>query len=456
MKKLLLTVSLLLVFCGIAKSQNESAIASENAFLASANLGNVVRNWGDSMSISVHLIFDSGSVFAMTPFAMQCASTGAMPTFNARITKEVPNIVVNDMRIVDHTAYFCGSFVDTTLPLIHPLRTKGIIGCVDLFDFQSSMLQIKIFSFDSIRRFMRMLAYDGLAGPKVVALGERRVLSSSPTVYKSAVAEYDIVSNPTLCNIYVADGESMYDLVLSEEKVVVVGYNHTANDIIALHRADRNNVVLDLFSTDEFLYTPGNWEVNLGMYASYLGNNHFAVSYVHHSSDNKFYTRIRVFDIPTMANINSQQFMMYQKYEPTETAFDPKNKTLIMIHEMPLPIIPADLDYRYFIHLDPYSTVPYTANVLLPKKHFYYSSLDIFRNSHYVAIGGNRWYYQHVTAPQPNINGCPSLKNIYVEPIQNLDYYPSFLSSMEPLNPSSFDKQPIVNSTTIYLECKDE
>ena len=106
--------------------------------------------------------------------------------------------------------------------------------------------------------------------------------------------------------------------------------------------------------------------------------------------------------------------------------------------------------------MHPYNTASYNTHVLEPvTDHF--ASLDMFAKEYYVAVGGNRWYYQHTSAPQPNANRCPKAPDINILPQSNL---PPLITTTFILPSSASFTDTVINCpvypSNLVLDCVDK
>lgn len=450
MKKTLFTACLLALSLSVAYAQNESAVAYEGTYLYQAADDAVIRHWKDEFSVSVHTV-PQGTVFVQTPFAAQCATTGASPLTTATVSDTLDIIQIYDLRLWNGIAFFCGSIRDTLAPSNY--QYKGIIGYFSVQEFNTQNLTLNIQVFDSVRWFYRMQVYDGPAGDKVVALGSYRNTAGPTPQYYSIIMEDDIMSPATSCNYKYDADEILCDLVLTDNYVVSVGYQPNNNYAISLRRANRASVIPTIDSVHIFY---GNTaEVVQNLYATKLKGDYIVAAYLHReaSPDETFYTRLRVFDITDMSEINAQEFPQREKYAPLALAYDDRHDILTIVH--PEPFTSQHITgATYFVQANPFTTGSYAATVLDP--HFkYFADIDAFQSEYHVAIGGNRWYFQHTTAPQPNPNDCPKSEKIIIDPIAKLNTFPLQYSTPDTLYFSTLTLTVPLNLTQLNLICTD-
>lgn len=450
-------------------AQNESAVASENFYLINPVDYSVVRNGENNYSLSSHMA-KGGTYFVKTDFGITNATTGSLAYYIALITDSIPNLNVLDMRIVDEYAFMCGSVwdsIDSTTYISH-----GFLGYFNISDmYQNNTLNINLHVYDSTREFNRMVAYKDMTDYKIVALGSYREYDMVDTVYlypSCLVEEYIMSSVPSILireikpfNYWGAPREAMMDLVLVGDYVVLVGRLNfpyspiNSNYSICVRYANKQAVIGDPMLDNHYYYSTLMPEVNNNIHAVALDENKIAVSYVYHDNTaEKFYTRLRVIDIPSMDMLSSQQFKTYSKDEPTELAYDPKNQILTLLHTMPFPAL-LSYNNSYFVQIDPYSKATYTAPVLFPQKGLY-TSLDMFNDEFYVATGQNWWYYQHTTAPQPNENQCPQVDEIKIRPIPILTSNFFYLTDTITTTYHSTTRNAVINPTKIIHLCDDK
>ena len=450
-------------------AQSESAVGLENNFLANPGDNSVVRNWKNGYTLSSHAA-NGFTHFVKTDYGLINATSGSTAYYSALIADSISDIIVSDMRIVDDYAFFCGSIWDSIAPQTY--IQHGILGCFDIQEmYATNTLAIKLHVYDSIREFGRMVAYKDTTDYKVVALGTYREYDTSYSVYRypsCLVEDYIMTSVSSITirkiqpfNVSGTQREEMMDLVLSGEYVVLVGRLYfpnppiNSNYSICIRLANKDDVINDPMLDNHYVYNTVDQEVNNIIRAVALNENHIAISYVYPYTPEDFFTRLRVIEIPSMTMIASQQFKTYTKDEPIELAYDPRNDILTLLHTMPFQTL-FSYNNSYFVQIKPHSKVPYSAPVLFPQKGLY-SSLDMFNSEYYVATGQNFWYYQHTSAPQPNINLCPKTNEINIDPIHTLN---TIVSPMPNINITTYyhhnTKYSIVKPTIINLLCDDK
>ena len=450
MKKLLI-ISIVFLFGGFALAQNESAVGNENSVLVNAPEFSVVRNWQNTFTIS-----SRGKYLVKDTLGMISASTGTVPYYSALITDSIPNLHINDMKFVDNYAFICGYII------VSGSNMRGVLGYFNLNDFYAyNTLQIKLHVYDNIREFSKMVAYHDVTGYKVVAIGTY-IWGS---LYPSCVVEGNVL-NPIIPNNfrYVPFSSASYpreyltDLVLINDSVYFVGYLYDAltpgypYNTLCIRTADKHDVINTFSGCNQ--YDTGFNEVNGRVHAAKLKEGLFAVSYVYkNKTTGAFYTRIRTFDINTLNMVYSQEFQTYQKDEPIEMAYDANNNILTLLHPMPFKNQHSYFQ-SYFVQADPLATLSYYAPVLSPKIGLF-SSIDMFSNVYYVSTGENHWYYQHTTAPQPNLNYCPEMDRILVKPISNIDKHIGASSNVMSSVVNTDIRIVNINPITIDLQCDD-
>ena len=469
MKKLLFIS--ILFFSTSLMAQNESAVASENSFLIYPADYSVVRNWNDNYSLSSHLSM-GGTYFVKTEFGMINATTGSIANYLSLITDSIQNLNVMDMRIVDEYAFICGNVWDSVDSITY--ITHGFLGYFNIRDMiQNHNMSIKLHVYDSIREFGRMVAYQDTGGYKIVALGSYREYypynNNTIILYPTCLVEdYIMTFVPSIqiqkiqpFNSYGTPREIMTDLVLVDDYVVLVGRLHYpsspihTNYSICVRYANKQNVIGDPMLNIHYYFKTPSPEVNGDIIAVALDKKNIAVSYVNvNNNTDEFYTRLRVIEIPSMKMFSSQQFKTYSKDEPIEMAYDPENDILTLLHPMPFQT-PFSYNYSYFVQIKPYSIDPYPAPVLYPQNGLY-TSLDMFNDQFYVATGQNWWYYQHTTAPQPNVNRCPQTKEINIEPIPNLDAFSFSGHNTISTTYHETGRSTVIKSTKIIHFCNDK
>ena len=461
MKNKLLILSVFTLFCGFASAQNESALADEMTVLVNAPDFSVVRNWQNTFTISSH-----GKYLVKDTLGMTSATTGTVSFFSALITDTISNLSISDMKFVDNYAFICGSIRVSSTP--GTVIRRGVLGYFDVNEFYAyNMLSIKLHVYEDVKGFSKLVAYNDITDYKVVAIGDYKLSVSGGLLYPSCIVE-DLVMNPIATNYFkwvTYDTTSLYpreyltDLLLVDNQVVFVGYLYRMGvlpypyNTLSIRVADKHDVTGTISNRN--LYDTGVDEIVGNVRATYLQDNHFALSYLYHDGiTGDFFTRIRTIDANSMKMVCSQEFQTYDKDEPIEMAYDSLNNILTILHPMPFFSL-VSYSQSYFVQINPFTTYSYNASVLISKE-VLLSSIDMFSDEYYVSTGGNHWYYQHTIAPQPNFNGCPDHKEIIVKPLPNPDRTNDPNTPLGVYSVVTMDtRSALVNTTTIDLQCDD-
>lgn len=345
---------------------------------------------------------------------------GAMPTVELE-----QYYVVYDMEIVNNYLFMCGQYK----------YGEAFLAWLDLSDLSNSTASITYIRADKATILRRMVAYMAPSGVlKVVAVGEEDYMwpdwstpgypsmwddcydmggtpIPSSSIFRSCLPPYTCFLNfvvefddpQTLSTTdykFVATHDSLHaelvhDVVLTDNYVVFVGEQGGIDDILSLHRCDKNQVIATF---DDYYEFPVPAPEGMTWYIScHMKDDTIAVVSRGASTLGPiphYETRLRVVDAATMTMTSSQQFDYGDfKSDPTDIVYTPGTQTLVLLQELNFPSTPGSYNYA-FLHLKPYVGIPiyYAEGMAERTRCLSFCSMDrVPDGKHYISTGGDYW-----------------------------------------------------------------
>ena len=421
MKKLLFMAAFLLPMT--AKAQLGSLV--ENP--ANGDKGNIVRVWQgkekvlsygrvglNQHTVNAFCLSDYSNIYLSAPpspvLTIQCADLSAI--LSAQVNPRLTDI--RDMTIVDDYVFFCGDAVDTT----YPPTSTDVIGWFKLADFSSSTINLNYFEIpqNTASYLKRIAAYpSGQGGFTVLALGEDINFTDyifeikNVTATTSLSVDYRQFSASSYWVKEAAD-----DILVTDEDVFVVGNNRTtANGFqLCIRRTDRNIGITSPQFNLRYDYIASGYEVNANTHSTLTEDNIIATSYVHAPTSTSFTTRLRLIDPTSMDMINSQEYLIDEKWEPEGIVYVDIPRKLVILQE--------NADQWFFTELDPFNNHQYMANIMYHQDQEFHS-LDSDHKDMFVSAGIKHFLYFHnLFMPLPTSTRCPENKDVMIDPIDNI------------------------------------
>lgn len=341
--------------------------------------------------------------------------------------KLLPNIRVMDLRIFSGKAYFCG---------VNNTTNQGVLGTFDATLLQSvpNTVPIDYFDVPSISMLTRLEVYKDLStgNPRVAAVGYNDgnacgVWACGRVVDCADFWPGSMTTTITMGNSYYGgmnDIEQWFDVVATEDWVVLVGYGIMGGQRgLMLRRFPKNNP-MDPTEVDNmyFYKLPEivSWEEVRGVF---LKENDIAVVYRGPRDNNVTdYTDFRIFNISTMKNINSQEYVIPYKSYIWEMAYMEHADRVVVLDNFPSPVYMSN-----FVYLIPYRTALYSS-VYVNDKDWEFQSVTNLDGDYFVGAGCMHFLLRDATAVYPayNLNTpppdlCPADKELRVEIIENIE-----------------------------------
>ncbi len=393
-------------------------------------------------------------------------------SLNVREIKLPRNIFVRDIRVSGTNIYFCGYKVNNQLMT----SNEGIIAHVSYNDFGSSVVPLTYDVIDSnyVSVLYRLAAYYEPATQmdKIVAVGEHLyappatgcIGMSTPGPYicgQRAVLECDFdpnvpaFSNHTgvYTNVNVPHLEYVDEVIETDNYIAIVGFDKD-EDAISIHPCPKGASILSSFDT--YYYYPGTEYDGLSFFhGCVMRKDTIAIASLSLNTPTPtqlFETRIRTFDLPSHKMTTSQAvYLGTDKTEPLELVYMPHYQKLVMLMYFQFP--PNQYNYT-FLHLKPYSPVPYTAKGLYESgSRLPYTSVDRLTTTHYISTGGDYWFMKDVTIDAASTN-CYKVDNVDINKVEIRQFVKktfNYTPAIPGIDPKSDNLQVIVNNA--FIRC---
>ena len=378
MKKTIFLTAMLLTG-NLSYTQGVTAVLTETSnFITSTQ--EIVRNWNDS------LVLTYGYTGLVPYLFLSDLSSAPSDPYNSSTTginkRLIDGYQIRDIYIHQDTAYYCGAFYHT------PDSSSGFYGWVCLNNFSLSVPHY--YTIPGTVAINKLVAYhDMLNRTKVVAIGKQSPQPTSPYVFPDIFIDVTNASAgaPQIRHFPFSQDsanvnwrEEAFDIMLSQNKVVVVGSRRQldTNQSVCLRLGDMNTTAtLGLPNVLYFQYPAG--EVNGRIISTTLANDSLiAISYVHYNSNNgRFSTRVHIIDVGFLNGImlRSKEYPINEKYDPIDMVYVPEDHYLAIVHANNHP----DTLMNYVHVMDPF--VPTGEGFHMYRVPLNNSSLDKFQNS---------------------------------------------------------------------------
>lgn len=450
--KNVLFLALILSVSSLTMAQTFNSAIEEDVAVPLPSVGSsIVRNWNDDFVFSYH------SDGVKSTFVCTKVSDFSSPYYAAGPNIDEyyyhiptsPSIWINDIKIVKDYAFFCGWEV------ISPSLSIGIIGAIYLPDFIAGTFSYNYHRIDQTLELKQMVAYDNGGRYKVVAIGTKQLpsLSSNNCAVEIVNPQNPSLSNYDYYNFYSSATytEFINDIVCTDRTITFVGVIiSSTNGYYLSYRASADkSAVLSDPSLDILHVMPYSFESSgIHPQAVHLKENLIAVSYLHDDGIGSFSSRLRVIDVASNINTNSQEMSIDLKDEPIELAYSSEEDQMALLH----PLLNLTGGTSQFSFWHPFATVSYYADITYYSKPFY--SIDIFRKTNLVSTGGNLWYLQDMLSFYNR--SCPPLTSRKIQIIAplNINSYtipvsaPSYLAPYQLVPGFSLRNTLLLNCST--------
>lgn len=411
--------------------------------------GYPICNWNDKYSLAF-LKDANGAMFSLIDHSDYFSNlSGMLPpiphpalyekhvsipnTFNL-YGNSYSNLTVRDIYIVDRYAFFCGTIYDETYN-----KWFAIYGYLILADFTNNSLTSVNVNIHLLRPdsgsgginpdvLDRLVAYSNGTDYDIVAFGDENGMDESIGHFfcTSKIVEiHNVTQNPTVCDVadllYVpntARKQFVDDIFLTDNHVVFTRHNreilYYASYIHpCVSFAHKGMVVADLCNPvyNQNYYIPGYEEGNDTVVGTYLGEDRFAIAYLHYEiPELQMYTRIRTIDINSLNTSNDIQFKKSEKENPVRMIYYPEKESLVLLQQIKHASDFAVIEYP---------NVNSTPLTLLNTGYRNYNSLQkVVNKQSFISTNSNIVYLQNPFASfPPSSNGCPDFESIPIIPI---------------------------------------
>lgn len=370
------------------------------------------------------------------------------------------SINVRDFRIINDWLYFCGENTNSK---------RGVIGVFKLASFffpVGTNTHFDFFEVSNTTTLFKMVAYMDPATniPRLAAVGYNR--GNNCGVWACGVwvdcEGYAPGASPTSVSVFnsyygaPSEIEQWNDVVATDDWVVLVGSGYIAGQKGLMLRKFHKGLPSDPELDNLYFYSESEAFVADEVRALTIINNDVAVAYRGIRIDNVTdFTKFRIFDINSMHNINSQEYVVPYKSKINEVAYMELANQVVLINEFPSPVSISN-----FVYLTPYQTTTYNSVYVRDKTQYYWSVTNLDGN-YFVGAGYFHFLLRDASALFPANNNyssipslCPENEDLKVYIIDNINPYLVFYPLPQPptnLNASGIDS-PLWNKL-LQIRC---
>lgn len=396
----------------------------------------IIRSCSNGHAISYHYEDTNTKYLAHIDYSGFYATPAA--TFPIKHTIPINEFTINDMKANNGIVVFCGYTGN------YP-STTGIIGYFNEHDFTNNTnINITYYTFLinnlKISGINKLVVYNiDNINNKVVAIAT--ISNNTDTTYgheywSNAILEIDDITNITSTSCHYAEITNNYnyinDIVATSDFVTFLTASNNYGNI-QLRKAKKNSILGNglIDQTHEY---PSPYESNALVYGVALDNDSIAIAYIHLLPNSDGTTlRLRMFDLNTMVNFNSQEMYVLEKYEPCELIYSSNLRMITLLMPQKYNYITTE---NTFVRLYPHFTSTYSSTQFYHPSH-YFQSLDTLKIENLISCERNFWYMQKDNALWQTSQFCPNVEEIKVLNIENLNNN----SDSDPLIP--FPASPI-------------
>ena len=452
MKKLIILFTALsaVLSTAIAQTKYTAAVWKENS---SYTINPPIRNWTRDYSITYEVDNSGNYYFCLikhTPFFGIPPSPTTPPVVSilrAQIIRSSFSFNVEDIYVVDDLAFFCGSYTNLATS-----EKNAMWGYLDLNDFFTASVTVNYYKLQDIpptvapKSLDRLVAYNNGGRYDVVAYNRvsdpcckiieiQNANSATPVCYT-----YDLdVSTPPvpMCVMYIDD------ISEDDSHVIVSGHDISNPSVYVIWYGiyKKTNIYNSIVNNRTF-FLPSSEKSNGSVICTGMNRTgEFALAYTYYDNIMEtWYTRMRVINTTTGANVNSQQFVKDYKLEPLQMKYLPDLSSVELIQDLGASAA--------FVQLYPNSSTSYTTSALNHAGR-YFDNIDAIRGHHFVTCNERNVYIQDRTMNLPASSvACPDNQGVKVSIIPNLTTSTKSYFSFGLLN--TFDSI-IANVTTDVL-----
>jgi hypothetical protein len=429
MKKLIILFTALSVVLSTVTAQTRytAAVWKENA---SHTINPPIKNWKKDFSVTYEVDNSGEGYFCLikhSPFFNTPPTPTTPPMasiFRAKITGFGYTFVVKDIYVVGDSAFFCGSCYDLSTH-----DKNAMWGYLNLNDFFTASVNVKFYKLQDgmggVAPLLldRLVAYNNGGRYNVVAYSRSsspcsKIIEIQNADVPSAVCKtYDLpVSSPSvpMCVMYIDD------ISEDESNVIVSGHDisNPAVDVIWYGIYKKTDIYNSIVNNRTFLLSSSENPNGSVICAGMNRTGEFALSYTYYDNImDAWYTRMRVINTVTGANVNSQQFAKDYKPEPLQMTYLPDLSSVELIQDLG--------SSAAFVQMFPFVSTSYTTSALNHATH-YFDNIDAIEGHHFITCNGKNIYIQDRTMNLPaSTAACPDNYSVKVDIIRNLSTTPT-------------------------------
>jgi len=338
------------------------------------------------------------------------------------------NYMVRDMRYCNNTVFLCGTYLN-----------QAFLLCVPYNDVATSTgSTITSFFISPLVTLTRMVVFTepSTGVEKIIAVGEEVYQPCpTPTSFYSCADRVVLECTYQIGTIMIDASritndanhkEYVTEVIETDSYVALVGY-FSDKSAISIHRCIKGPSVL-ASDFDNFFYYPGTSGDGCSIFhGCRMKEDTIAIASLsvrELAPTHKFETRIRTFDLQTMAMTTAQAIDLDEdKAEPEELVYLPQYQTLVMLQDFNFPTPASGHNYA-FLHLKPYIASNYNANGWVeintnpnPNPPLSYRSVDWLYDKFYISSGGNYWLMKN-SLLDVTTTGCYDCHKIKVKNIK--------------------------------------
>lgn len=403
MKKILLTISLLLVF-GTTFSQPKSLWATDNSVSPS-----VIKDFGDGSRAVV--------AFTKTGYcniALFDVTTSTFPTLSTSVKLDIKHYISN-IAVSNEEVFFCGR--DSGVE-------QGIIGHTNESDIAAG--DYSILTISEVDEFVDLVAYQD---PILTNIFHVIAYGYDHTNQKTYIVEatYDKILSTfsTGYNFYSQNILDIWSLnILTTKDYFVFLYRDFYNysNEVYIARCSKSNPLsaINIYRiTGPDLY----WMQNIS--GTHMDNNNIALSYYTFRDIYMHQMDVHFVDVSTMNNYNSQAFPLVEKCPPPQMTYITNDKSLVLMlydvyPENPTPPTNVLSGYPTFVYLDVTQNSLYSSYWRFTDHYYRFNTLTSFSSQWFMgAAFGDIWYLEEKNDPTIN-SSCFEYSDVKVEIPNNI------------------------------------
>lgn len=412
LRKSLFTVLVFaIILCSVTHAQYVSLYAGDPSNPGGTQT--IVRGWDTTHIVSYYVDSERRPTMDVTEQSTGWIRRAILPD----------DVFIRDIVIDQATdiLYFCGA---TTMYSGYGAYTgDGIIGWVDLNSFYYSNIYMEYFYVsviaDTLDCVNKLVEYDDGGFPHVVAIGEKQYLDGNDLKSRYYFLScHNIMGLSPTCVVGAFSNNERYDdVLLTLNYIVFMGYDSSATvNSICYRKADPWSFPGSVFDHKHY-FVNGNDPISPTL-STYVYKGFIATSYLAMSNSDVM-TRVRLIDVDSDNNTNSQEYIVQHGYPPEGLVYIPYDYSLVLMQKFETPI--SGYFNTNFVFLDLFPHSSYITDMEY-KYEVFFQSLTMHKYKCYLAGDGATWFLRNKTLPPTNYpdSKCPITDYIPVKLINNL------------------------------------